>query len=133
MLSTKVSLIDPVLIKTWTKGRDAWKCEATETFNSFLMDKMQTVKDIPGIGERQLGRYMNTFERMQSIKDPVFESDDITDKQRLFCIFYRKKMEIQGGNSVRASIRQWLRLRQDTVGIVSNPDGYTITIPLTIS
>lgn len=48
----KISPMDPNLIVAWNKGREAGKKEATEMFNNFLIEKMQTLTEISGIGEK---------------------------------------------------------------------------------
>ncbi len=51
-MNAKVSPLDPTLMQAWNKGYAAGQKEATEIFHKFLEDRMQTIQEIDGIGEK---------------------------------------------------------------------------------
>lgn len=62
----KPSPMNPHLIQVWNKGREAGKKEATELFHEFLTERMQTLQDIPGIGEKTAWKVHQHFiERLE--------------------------------------------------------------------
>lgn len=62
-MNAKVSPLDPVLMQTWNKGYAAGQKEATNIFHKFLEERMQTIQDIDGIGEKTAWKIHEHFIR----------------------------------------------------------------------
>jgi len=62
-----INPLDPVLTQAWNKGREAGKKEALDHFYKFLIGRMDTLKDIEGIGDKTAWKiqkhFLDAFER----------------------------------------------------------------------
>lgn len=59
----KINPLDPTLMKAWNSGRNAGITEARDEFHKFLTEKMQTLTDIQGIGEKTAWKIHEHFIR----------------------------------------------------------------------
>lgn len=57
----KARAMDPALIQAWNKGREAGKQEATEMFHEFLIGRMETLVDLPGVGDKTAWKIQEHF------------------------------------------------------------------------
>ena len=53
--------LDPTLTQAWNKGREAGKKEALDQFYGFLKDRMQTLTEIEGIGDKTAWKIQEHF------------------------------------------------------------------------
>lgn len=57
----KVNPMDPKLIEAWNKGRKAGYAEAEQTLAKFISDKMQSLTELEGIGEKTAWKIQEHF------------------------------------------------------------------------